>query len=332
MDNISQATWNSVAWVMLLAAIVCYGALALMLRHRWPGQAIDRPNQRSLHTIPTPRMGGLGIACSLLVCAFVMTALGHYPRTPVLTAIIGYASLTLLSLIDDIYTLPALPRLLGHLFVAALTSWAIGINLLWLPLATLLLAWSANLFNFMDGADGLAGGMALIGFSAFALAAGLNSHFDLALLCAAISAASVAFLRFNLPPARLFMGDCGSIPLGFSAGFIGLYGAIAAIWPPWFGVILFFPFCFDASLTLLWRAWRRQPLGKAHREHLYQRAVLSGLSHWGLLHRAYALMLASAVLAGISYSASSTVAAFIIMFQFLIGLMLFRRIGRLHSP
>jgi UDP-N-acetylmuramyl pentapeptide phosphotransferase/UDP-N-acetylglucosamine-1-phosphate transferase len=162
---------------------------------------------------------------------------------------------------------------------------------------TLAVVWMTNLYNFMDGSDGLAGGMAAIGFGALALAAWLGDAPGLAAFCAAIAAAALAFLRFNFPPAQVFMGDAGSIPLGFMAATLGILGAQQNIWPGLFPLLVFSPFIVDASVTLARRGLRGEKIWQAHRSHYYQRVVLLGASHRQLALAAYALMLAMAALA-----------------------------------
>jgi UDP-N-acetylmuramyl pentapeptide phosphotransferase/UDP-N-acetylglucosamine-1-phosphate transferase len=149
----------------------------------------------------------------------------------------------------------------------------------------------------MDGSDGLAGGMAAIGFGALALAAWMGGAHGMAVFCAGIAAAALAFLRFNFPPARLFMGDAGSIPLGFMAATLGILGARQNLWPWLFPLLVFSPFIVDASVTLARRGLRGEKIWQAHRSHYYQRVVLLGASHRQLALAAYALMLAVAALA-----------------------------------
>jgi UDP-N-acetylmuramyl pentapeptide phosphotransferase/UDP-N-acetylglucosamine-1-phosphate transferase len=144
---------------------------------------------------------------------------------------------------------------------------------------TLALAWAINAYNFMDGADGLAAGMAIFGFGAYALAAQLAGAAPLATLCASLAAASLGFLAFNWPPARLFMGDAGAVPLGFLAGALGLQGWSEGAWPAWFPLLAFAPFLGDATLTLARRLWRRERVWRAHRDHYYQRLVQLGFGH-----------------------------------------------------
>jgi UDP-N-acetylmuramyl pentapeptide phosphotransferase/UDP-N-acetylglucosamine-1-phosphate transferase len=156
------------------------------------------------------------------------------------------------------------------------------------------MVWMTNLFNFMDGSDGLAGGMAAIGFGTLAAAAAASGLGPLALACAAVASASLGFLIHNFPPARVFLGDAGSVPLGFLAGAFGIYGALAGAWPLWFPLLVFSPFIADATVTLLRRALRREPFWRAHRSHAYQRLVMAGWTRRELALRGYGLMAAAA--------------------------------------
>ena len=162
--------------------------------------------------------------------------------------------------------------------------------------AVLLLTWAMNLYNFMDGADGLAGGMAVLGFGALGFAA-VSQAPEIAVACLCIAAAAGGFLWHNFHPARVFLGDAGSISLGFLAGGLGLAGWTQGAWPPWFPVLVFSPFIVDASLTLAVRLLRGNKPWQAHREHLYQRMVRSGLGHRRTAMLWYAVMIAAAVTA-----------------------------------
>ena len=150
-----------------------------------------------------------------------------------------------------------------------------------------------NLYNFMDGADGLAGGMAVIGFGTLGLAA-IESAPELAAAGLCIAAAAGGFLWHNFHPARVFLGDAGSIPLGFLAGTLGLIGWSKGLWPLWFPVLVFSPFVVDATLTLVSRILRGRKPWQAHREHAYQRMVAGGLGHRRTALLWYLLMAASA--------------------------------------
>lgn len=267
----------------LLAFCVSMIGLQLLVRLRL---GLDHPNARSLHEIPVPRTGGI----ALLAGAFAGWAM--YPVAPPVMA--GAGLLLALSFVDDIRGVHAFTRLILHFAVAVVcvgTQLWSEIGLVGILVATFAVVWGANLYNFMDGADGLAGGMTLIGFAFYGLAALAGGEFAMANLSFSIAAASGAFLLLNFHPAKLFMGDAGSVPLGFIAGTIGLWGWQRGIWALWFPFLVFSPFVMDASVTLVKRAFRRESIWQAHREHCYQRLVLMGWGHRKLALWAYGLML-----------------------------------------
>ena len=277
------------AWIALVApAIVAWLAIVLLLRSPLARRLVDRPNERSLHTSPTPRVGGIAVLLGALPIS-VWTS-GAQLATPLACAV----ALALVSLADDYRSLPVVVRLAAHFAAAALAAVELGAGAAITVLVAFAIAWMTNLYNFMDGADGLAGGMAVIGFSAYAVAAHAAGAPALAMASIALASASAGFLAFNFPPARVFLGDVGSIPLGFLAGALGIAGFAAGAWPAWFPVMVFSPFIADASLTLLRRITRRERVWRAHRSHYYQRLVLSGWTQRKLALCAYAWMLASA--------------------------------------
>jgi FlaA1/EpsC-like NDP-sugar epimerase/UDP-N-acetylmuramyl pentapeptide phosphotransferase/UDP-N-acetylglucosamine-1-phosphate transferase len=280
----------SLAGSCLSAFGLCWIGLRLLLLPRARQWFLDLPNQRSLHASPIPRVGGIAIVPAAL--ASIAFWAGYHE-----VVILG-ALLMALSLVDDWRDLHAGVRLLGHLVCAFAAVWLLLPDV---PLAFVIglavaIAWLTNLFNFMDGADGLAGGMALIGFGAYAVAAA-PTHSLLASASIAVSGAAAAFLLFNFPPARMFMGDAGSIPLGFLAAALGLIGWRAGLWPLWFPPVVFAPFVVDASVTLARRMVRGEKVWQAHRSHYYQRLILSGWSHRRTALYEYALMLLSAAVA-----------------------------------
>lgn len=283
------------AWIAAAVALpflVSWGVVAALRSARWTRALEDRPNERSLHSSPRRRVGGIGVMAGALPVA----AVSGDPAIAALAACA--AALAVVSFVDDVRSLPIQVRLPAHLAAAGVAVLAMGtphLGALYAVLAVLAIAWMANLFNFMDGADGLAGGMAAIGFAALAAGAARAGAWPLACACAALSAASAGFLLHNFPPARVFLGDAGSIPLGFLAGALGIHGALSGAWPPWFPALVFSPFIVDASFTLAARALRREAVWRAHRSHLYQRLVLGGWSQRRLAWTAYALMAAAAV-------------------------------------
>lgn len=262
---------------------------------------LDHPNERSLHSQSIPRTGGVGVMTGLLAGWLYLFAQGQVPPGG-LAALGGAMALAALGLLDDRRGLSARIRLLAQLaaagaFLGLSGALAEGVQVVVVLLA---LVWMANLYNFMDGSDGLAGGMALFGFGAYAAAAASAGQPGLAMCCGCVAAAAAGFLCFNFHPARIFMGDVGSVPLGFLAGTLGVVGARQEVWPLWFPVLVFSPFIVDATVTLLRRAWRGEKVWQAHRSHYYQRLVQLGVGHRGTALRAYGLMIlagASAVLA-----------------------------------
>ena len=280
-------------WLLALAAplALSIAICALLLRTSWSARLSDHPNERSLHTQPTPRIGGIAVMLAALPVAFALS-------TPALDIVWMLAlGLALVSFADDMRSLPIAIRLPSHFAAAAVAAAAIAPEwpVIILLVAAIGLAWMTNLYNFMDGSDGLAGGMAAIGFGTYAIAAAQSGSMPLALACAALAAAALGFLVFNFPPARAFMGDAGSIPLGFLAGALGLHGFVADAWPAWFPLLVFSPFVVDASVTIARRMLRRERFWIAHRTHAYQRLVLSGWSPRRLASGAYGLMLAAGV-------------------------------------
>lgn len=299
----------------LLSFSLCYFLLRWLLRSRLAKAALDQPNHRSLHTTPTPRIGGLGVLAGILGGGMLVGGI-----SPLL-----FAELALLGgfcFLDDRKGLSAAVRLPVHLLAAAV--WVIGMQKVgadgatalqggraidallavaddgtadWLLVIglTLALGWMMNLYNFMDGANGLAGGMAVFGFGAYGAAAALAGQPELATLCLVVAAAALAFLLFNFDPARVFLGDVGSIPLGFLAGALGLWGWQTGAWPAWFPLLVFSPFIVDATFTLLRRLLRGEKVWQAHHDHMYQHLVRSGWSHRRLAMAAYPLMLACAL-------------------------------------
>lgn len=268
----------------IIACLITFILLLTFLRTRLVRFALDQPNERSLHEKAIPRTGGLALMMGVLTAFILMSVSWIW--------IAAISLLMIVSLADDVWTLSARHRLLFHLLVSTLFIWQLVPHtpVLIIVLLVLALAWMSNLYNFMDGSDGLAGGMAVFGFGFYALTAYLANDMEIALMAACVLTASASFLCFNFHPARIFMGDAGSIPLGFMAGGLGIYGYMQGTWPYWFPVALFSPFIVDASVTLLKRALRGERISQAHRSHYYQRIVQMGFGHLKTALAAYLLM------------------------------------------
>ncbi|MCC6532423.1 MAG: glycosyltransferase family 4 protein [Burkholderiales bacterium] len=254
---------------------------------------LDHPNERSLHSSPVPRSGGFALVPAVLIAWLLI------PGEPPWLIFGAAAALFAVSILDDLRGLSVRARLACHLAAAALV--AVGIlgvdNTLVLGIAIVAIAWMVNLYNFMDGSDGLAGGMTVIGFASYGTAAVLGADDTLAAASLAVAAGALGFLIYNFNPARVFLGDAGSIPLGLLAGGIGLEGWQGGLWPVWFPLLVFAPFVVDASVTLLQRAVRGEAVWRAHRDHYYQRLVRMGWGHRRTALAEYALMIACATAA-----------------------------------
>lgn len=279
----------------ITAALVTMLVIAAILLSRFSSKIQDIPNERSLHSKPIPRIGGVGLM------AGVLSGWGLMFDMLVWWLVLPLVGLFVVSLLDDMLNLPVKKRLLVHLAAAVLMVAGSGLysehGLLIAVVVLLFTVWMTNLYNFMDGSNGLAGGMALFGFSIYGIAALMRHNETFAMMDLSIAAAALAFLFYNFHPARIFMGDAGSIPLGFLAAAMGLWGWQQDCWSAWFPLLVFSPFIVDASVTLLKRTLRGVKITEAHREHYYQRVILLGWDHRKLALVEYLLMLGSGITA-----------------------------------
>jgi UDP-N-acetylmuramyl pentapeptide phosphotransferase/UDP-N-acetylglucosamine-1-phosphate transferase len=256
----------------------------------------DSPNARSLHQRPIPRAGGYAIWIG-----FLPVALWIAPDVPGTSAWLpAWAALVLVSALDDARGVAIGVRLAVHagaalwtafFFAASLGATAGVVAAVGIFALALTIAWSTNLFNFMDGSDGLAAAMALVGFCAYALAARGSA---IGIACIALAASVLPFFAVNRPPASMFMGDVGAAPLGYLAATFGIAGVLSHRWPAWFPLLVFLPFVADATITLARRILRHERFWLAHRSHYYQRLHRLGAGHLGVLLAYGALMIATA--------------------------------------
>jgi UDP-N-acetylmuramyl pentapeptide phosphotransferase/UDP-N-acetylglucosamine-1-phosphate transferase len=283
---------------MLLACIIALTTSALLAwilsrtRGRW--LALDIPNHRSLHSRPTPRTGGLALLAGVTAGVFTHWLISGHLLLDKASAAAIFA-LVMVALVDDHYSVAAGLRLLIQAMVVVLLLFSDPVlevaSLSWFALV-LGLVWMINLYNFMDGMDGFAGGMAIMGFGTFALLAWQAGNMEFALGCAIIVASCLGFLLLNFPPARLFMGDAGSTVLGLLAGLVILKAHHDAILPLWLGLLVFSPFIVDASVTLATRVLRGERFWLPHKTHNYQKLVEIGWGHKRTVLAEYALMIA----------------------------------------
>jgi UDP-N-acetylmuramyl pentapeptide phosphotransferase/UDP-N-acetylglucosamine-1-phosphate transferase len=293
-----------IAIVMVLAfalSALATHRLARVGSRRW---LLDHPNERSLHHRPTPRSGGLAIALAMLVGGVGVGVL-TMQSDHLLWLGVGSLIIVTVSFRDDLSHVHPAVRISVHPLVGLMLVFAgFEIQSVALPgvrwplfswlavIATCLyVAWLINLYNFMDGMDGFAGGMAVFGFGTFAVLGGLAGQAVFAGLSGVIAAAAGGFLLFNFPPARIFMGDAGSSLLGFLAAGLSLWAAVEGIFPLWIAILVFSPFIVDATVTLGRRLWGRERVWQAHKSHCYQRLVQLGWGHRRTALWEYLLML-----------------------------------------
>lgn len=233
------------------------------LRHR----ILDIPGERSSHTAPTPRGGGIGFAVVILLGGAVLFGCGEISINVFVALLGGGAAVAGIGWMDDRRPLSAKLRFAVHCFAAAWAVYWTGAEG-WGETAFFFLAtaWLINLYNFMDGIDGLAAATAVAAGAAGAFLCGGST----AALCAVTAAAAGGFLRWNWPPAKIFMGDAGSGFFGYVFAVAWLAGAAEGGADLYTVPILLAVFLTDATLTLLWRAARGEKWYAAHRLHAYQ--------------------------------------------------------------
>ena len=296
MSAFSASPWLAAALAATLSAIAL-GLLARLRGHL----PLDHPIARSLHRRPVTRAGGLAIWAGFLPAAL----LTHAQIAGGPAWLVAWGAVTVVSIADDWRGVAPGARLLVHAVAATAVAaslyggdQAAGFSLadgILVALAAFAIVWSANLFNFMDGSDGLAAAMAVCGFGAYGAAA-LHAGAPAAVYLA-LASATLPFLVANVPPARVFMGDGGSVPLGFLAAVFGLAGVHTRTWPAWFPLLVFLPFIADTLVTVIRRIVAGENLFRAHKTHYYQRLHRMGAGHAGTL------LFYGALVAGTSASA-----------------------------
>lgn len=299
-----------IAMVVLLIALSWWllGKLVPVLINN---EIVDHPNDRTLHKGAVPRGGGLIIVGGLLLGLLGITVVsGEYVFFGVLTLLmLGWAGV---SWVDDRRSLSPQFRLLTQLILALATILAFGwvervsgVNLHWFgPLLSLVgLVWMANLYNFMDGLDGLAGSQSVIASVTLSYWFYSSGALYLTGLCLLVSACSCGFLLRNWNPAQVFMGDVGSITLGAFFGSLLIIGVSHYQLPVLSFIVLFAVFIVDATVTISLRAYRGEKIWLPHRQHFYQRLANAGYDHANIALSAAALMILCSLLAtfGIAY-------------------------------
>ena len=276
---------TGILFATVLASLLFCG-LYLRLARRW--QILDTPNARSSHLLPTPHGGGAPMLLAFCLGLMLTSVwMGPWPVTYLQLAGIALV-LMLLGIADDVWSLSVRLRFAIYgisclaavlLLVTLPVTGNASLDALLLVAAAVAILWLVNLYNFMDGIDGIAAIQCLLACAAAAFLASRGGGRDYALFCLLLAASQLGFLLWNWPPARLFMGDAGSIPTGFLLAGLALTGASQggpglACWS-----ILLAVFITDTSWTLLWRIISRQAFTRPHRLHAYQRLSRRWGSH-----------------------------------------------------
>lgn len=272
------------------AAWIFVGALRRFAERR---AILDRPNERSSHSRPTPRGGGIAIVVLTLTGSIAMQLLrGGWTWTQMTAYAAASAVVSAVSWADDLRGVNAAVRFsvhaaaasaavlvfgcwktlhVPHLGVIALGGSGVVLTFIWITGLT-------NAYNFMDGIDGIAGLQAVVAGIAFAAMAGDHHPFT-AFVAILIAGSSLGFLCYNWQPASIFMGDVGSAFIGYSFATLALSGSSADVRLAFAFVLPLWPFVFDSAFTFVRRLLRRERVFSAHRSHLYQRLNQTGLSH-----------------------------------------------------
>ena len=282
----------------LLFGVALAGCSAGLTRAMMRAGITDVPNERSSHTTPTPRGGGVAVAATFflgLVTLYFVSDVARLPEVPFSAFIAITVGIAGFALTDDLKTLRARTKLVAQLVAASCFALFVArIERIALPgtgviilgsfsyvITTIWIIFFINTYNFMDGINGIAGGAALIAAAALALTAMAANSAFVYLACISLFGAVLGFFFFNFPRARIFLGDSGSQFLGFV--FAGLAVIGSAVEPAKVSIfivpMIFYPFLYDVTATLVFRAAGGKNLFRAHREHHYQLAVRLGASH-----------------------------------------------------
>lgn len=273
-------------WIFFVIA----GSISLLLtsalrRYALSKSLIDVPNARSSHTVPTPRGGGVSIVLSFLLLLPLLSIFSLLPWASTFGLLGAGAGIAVLGFLDDHGHIAARWRLLGHFSAAVwalfwlggippLTILGVVFDMGWIGvvLSLFYLVWMLNLYNFMDGIDGLASIQAISVCLGAALISTLMGFSSLAWAPLLLSFTVAGFLYWNFPPAKIFMGDAGSGFLGVTLGILSLQAACTSPSLVWVWLILMGVFVVDATFTLIRRLVRGDKVYEAHRSHAYQYA------------------------------------------------------------
>jgi len=278
---------------LILVALFSYIFTGLVRRYSLQNSLIDKPNERSSHVVPTPRGGGLPISILVLGSILILLIVDWLPINIAVAMFGGGCMVTIIGWIDDHKDIPALWRGCSYLLAS---MWAlyfldsvdqitlgepviINVGLVVSVICVLGISWLVNLYNFMDGTDGLAAIQAISTGAPAGVIFWVNNQQGLAVICFVISAACLGFLYWNWSPAKIFMGDVSSCLIGFTFGVLAIAGEHTHTMPVSIWLIFLAIFVWDATFTLIRRVLSGEKWYLAHRSHAYQRLTQLGCSH-----------------------------------------------------
>ena len=329
--------------VLILLTILSYLAVHFIRRYAEKRELLDHPNERSSHAVPTPRGGGLGIVILVLVSGLWSASEADWNRG--LIYVFGGAIIAWLGWRDDLHSLSPRLRFVVQSIVAIISIFGLGyfkvvtipmfgelqLGLVGIVITFLWILGLTNAYNFMDGIDGMDGGVALgAGLGWMWLASNTHNTFAFS-IALAITASSLGFLGHNWSPAKIFMGDVGSTFLGYSFAVLPLIASTHGGDALMLGTLLMWTFIMDAGVTFIGRLFKRENVFSAHRSHLYQRLVIAGYKHQ-TISSLYILLTLLAGILSYMWSQGNQIAPLLIFLGLpLIWLLLSVRAARLRK-
>lgn len=278
--------------VFILIFLISLSLTGLVRYYSLRKAILDIPNERSSHTLPTPRGGGIAVAATFFLAISLLWGVGEISGNLAKALLGGGFLVAAAGYWDDLKSLSARTRACLHFLAAGWGVYCLGgfvsldlgfvqLHLGWLGslLAVIGIVWLINLYNFMDGIDGIAGSEALFVSLMGGIFLWLFGANNLALVCLFLFASVLGFLIWNWPPAKIFLGDVGSGLLGYIFAVLAIASSNQHQLSLWCWLALLAIFIFDASFTLIHRMLRGERWYSAHREHIYQRLVQKGASH-----------------------------------------------------
>ena len=290
MNHLVEGWQAAYSWcaVGLIAGILSYICCARVLAIALKSGMIVHPGERQSHQHATPTGGGLGIVISIVATATCLELILSLPDFWWKNVLPGVLLLTIVGWRDDRLPVSALLRLLIQLAVSiwllGFGWWEISIReIVIFAVSLLAMVWLMNVYNFMDGSNGMAGFQGVFAGLAMAVLFQIDGEYAMAIIAVTVAAACAGFLPLNFPRAKVFMGDVSSVPLGFIFASLAFYGTQTGSLGLPLSILIMSVFLVDATLTLLSRAFRGERWYTAHAQHVYQRLIAKGWSHHRVL-------------------------------------------------